>query len=228
MTLRCRLLPVGRRRPFVADERGETTRLVVFFRCGGDALPRRARHRHPLERILASDHRRTPSVVRLAALAGLDQVVHLAAELGLEQIRVRFGDHGREAEVFGVVRDDEEVERPTEPRGQAGAGFHRLAARKAIRLLRPESVADHAGIGRITGVQVRIAEEHPVREVLLRIGRILDFLVGRRRRVLGERSGTQCERGKGRDNHAERVETTSLVDMFALLTASEFFGPLIN
>ena len=159
----------GRRRPLVADQRGEVTRVVVFFGCSGDALPRRARHRHPLEGILARKHGRTPCVVRLRALAALDEFNHLAAELGREEIRVRFGDHRRQAQVFRVIRDNQEIQRPTEPRGQSAAGLHGLAAREAIRFLRSETITEHAGVGRIAGVQVGIAKKHPVRESLLRV-----------------------------------------------------------
>ncbi len=71
-----------------------------------------------------------------------------------------------------MVRDHQEVERPRQPRRDAGARRDRLAAREPVGLVGAQGIADHAGIGRIGRMQVRVAEKHPVREVLLRIGRV--------------------------------------------------------
>ena len=69
-----------------------------------------------------------------------------------------------------MVCDDEPIERPIQTGGQAGTRGDGVAAREPIGVLRPERVADHAGVGGVRRVQVRIAEVDPVGEVLLRVG----------------------------------------------------------
>jgi hypothetical protein len=75
-----------------------------------------------------------------------------------------------------VIRDNQEIQRPVQPRRHAGAGHDRLAPREPIGILGPQRTADHAGIRRITGVQVRISEEHLVRIVLFRVRGILGLV----------------------------------------------------
>jgi hypothetical protein len=86
-----------------------------------------------------------------------------------------------------MIGNHEKVVGPAQPGGHTGAGDDRLPSGEAVGVLRPERAADHAGISRVTGVQMRIAEEDLVGEMLFRIGRILHLrLVQHRvRRVLG-------------------------------------------
>ena len=63
-----------------------------------------------------------------------------------------------------MVGHNEEVERPIELRRHASARGDRFASGKAIRVLGAERVADHAGVGRVAGMQMRVAEEDLIGE----------------------------------------------------------------
>ncbi len=178
------VVSVGSRSPFVADEGGETPRFIVFF-CGRRlALPRRAGNRRlrTLERVLELLHGRDPHIESGAGALNcslFEEAMNLLAPLRLEQGGVGCRDHGREAEVLGMVRHDQEIQRTCQLGRQAGVRRDLFAAGKAIGLLRSDYGSDQAGVGGIGRVQVRVAEEHPVREVLGRIGRIGHLSVGR-------------------------------------------------
>ncbi len=193
------VVAVGHRGPLEADEGREPARLVVLLRCGGDSRPGGSAQRIvALERIVQRVHAGDPFVVGIGALAGLDQVVHLLAPSGLQQFRVGGGDLRGQAQVLGMVGDHQEVQRALQPGRQAGARGHLFAAREAIRLFRAQAVADHAGVGGVRGVQVRVAEVHPVRKVLGRVWRIGDLLVRRAGRLVGP-----CSRAGGEAGQAD-------------------------
>ena len=72
-----------------------------------------------------------------------------------------------------MVGDDKEVERPDQA-GAGAAGRHdHLALGEAQRLVGAQPVADHAGIGRVRGMEVGVAPEHLVRMRLIQVGRVL-------------------------------------------------------
>ena len=98
--------------------------------------------------------------------------MHFAAECGLEEVRVRLSDHRREAEVLGVIRHHEKIQGACQPRAHADAGGDLLALGEAVGLVRPEPVADHAGVCGVGRVHMRVAPEHAVGIVAVQIGRV--------------------------------------------------------
>ena len=104
----------------------------------------------------------TPGVVGEPALPALDQIVHPASELRLQQIGIRLGDHRRQAEILGMIGDDQEVQRPLQARADARARRDLLAAGEPIGLVRPQPATHHSGIGRVGRVEVRVAEIHAI------------------------------------------------------------------
>ena len=106
-----------------------------------------------------------------------------------------------------MIGNHEKVVGPAQPGGNTGTGDDRLSPGEAVGVLRPERAADHAGIGRVTGVQMRITEEDLVGEMLFRIGRILHL-------SLSVLFLTHClQRAKTR----MRVPCTSLHDIIAFV-----------
>ena len=101
--------------------------------------------------------------------------MHCAAERGLEEGRVRLSDHRREAQVLGVIRHHEKIQGAGQPRAHADAGGDLLALGEAVGLVRPEPVADHAGVCGVGRVDVRVAPEHAVGIVALQVGGVLRF-----------------------------------------------------
>jgi hypothetical protein len=82
------------------------------------------------------------------------------AEIRLQQIRILFGDHGRESQILRMVGNHEKIQRALQTGANASAGGDHIPAREAVGLLRGKPVADHARIRGIRGVQVRIAPEN--------------------------------------------------------------------
>ena len=203
--------------PLVTDESSEAAGLVVFL--GGRGRPRPHRPREPrqvLQRIGAGQRPLHPRVVRLGPLALLDVVVDHLAPRALEELGVGFGDRRRKPEVLGVVGDDEEIERPAEPRRKAGVRRHRLAAREAVGFVGAQPGAEHPGVRRERRVQVRVAEINPVRKGLGRVGRILGpvhhgnrWRVGLRDRKTDDPQGDTADGygQDGSDGHASLPES---------------------
>ncbi len=109
---------------------------------------------------------------RLAALAGLDHVVPLAARGVGEHLGLAREEVGEEAHVVRVVGDDEEIERARELRRLSAGGHDLLAAREAIGIARTEPAASRARIHREGGVQMRVAEERARGEFAIGVGRV--------------------------------------------------------
>ena len=96
-----------------------------------------------------------------------------------------------------MVGDHEEVERPLQARAHAGGRGHFLATGESVGFLRAESVADHAGVGRVGGVRVGIAPEDPLRVPVIQVGRI--FRLAELRCIgstadIGDRTLRNCRR----------------------------------
>ena len=140
------------RRPFEAVQRRENARLVVFFRGLHDAPPDRERQCIVVDRVLPGGHLEPPLAVSLERLARLDQVMHFLAPGVAQQTGVGLFDQGRETQVFRMIRDHQEIERPNELRPHTARRPHQLSAREPVSEFRTEKVADHAGVGRIGGV----------------------------------------------------------------------------
>ena len=106
------IVSVGRGRPLEANERRELSGLVVFLGGGGDALPHGPGDGIViLQRILPLEHDFAPRVIRLPALTTLYQIMDPPSELRLEQIRIGLGDHRSQAEILGVIGDNQEIQR---------------------------------------------------------------------------------------------------------------------
>ena len=197
----------GRTRgPLVADEGGELARFVVFF--GRGSLPRPHRPRDglaALQGVLPDEHPLTPGVVGEPTLPALDQIVHRASELRLQEVGVRLGDHRRQTEILRMIGDDQEVQRPKQARADAGAGGDLLAAGESIGLLRPQPATHHSGIRRVGRVEVRVAEIHPVGVTAVEIRRVFGLaeldMLGIDCCVLRKHGGAEC-------GHAEHESWT--------------------
>ena len=158
---------IGSRAPFPADHGGEGSRNVVAF-GGGDlfvpaCLPDRVcRQLGEIGRSFrfgngkAHDGRGH----RLPALAR-QQVAPLLAERGREHLRVTAFDPGVDAEIFGMVGHDDEVERIVDLDALPGLGEHdRDPARKAIgRIDIGAGQARGKGIDRIARMDMGIAPQ---------------------------------------------------------------------
>jgi hypothetical protein len=75
--------------------------------------------------------------------------------------------------VFGVIRDDQEVERTDQLGLHTVVCCHLLTARHTIGIVWTEiEVLQHPGVGGVGCVQVSIAPEHALRGTLVHVGRI--------------------------------------------------------
>ena len=162
---------------------------LYFSAAAVSPLPRRPGHGFFLafERVFQLLHGGYPHVEGCSLSfdgAGLGQVVDLLAPFRLEQCGIGFRDHRREAEVFGVVGDDQEIERSRQLDGQAAVRLHLFAACEPIGLLGPDDGASHAGVRRVRRVQVGVAEVDAVRERLRRVRRVVHLPRGRSGAVL--------------------------------------------
>jgi len=92
-----------------------------------------------------------------------------------EQLGIGLLDHGGEAEVLGVVGDDQEVQGTDQAGPHAARGDDHLPLGEAERLVGTQPVADHAGVGGVGRVEVGISPEDAVRVGLVEIGRVLLF-----------------------------------------------------
>ena len=108
----------------------------------------------------------------IIALALLDHVVPALPLRHGEDVGSAGDDIRCKAEIVGVIGDDEEVERTAEPDRLPARGDHLLALGKAVSLGRPQSRAEHSGVERDRGVQVRVAEERAFRKRSVCIGRV--------------------------------------------------------
>ena len=78
----------------------------------------------------------------------------------------------RETHQVGMIGDDDPVERPAQLERQPGGGDHFFAPGRAVGLFQAQRVAEQPGIGRKTGVQMRVAPEHVAGKRTLGIGRV--------------------------------------------------------
>ena len=154
------------------------------------------------------------------ALAGLDHVVPLAARRVGEDFGLAGEEVGEEAHVVRVVGDHQEVERARELRRLAARGRDLLAAGEAIGVARAEPAPNAPASIEKRGVQVRVAEERPRREVAAGVGRVGALGEGLRprppcracRRPVQARS-PPCRRSGDRESASEEVWPHDLVSL---------------
>jgi hypothetical protein len=134
--------------------------------------------------------------------------MHFASELRLQQVRVRLGDHRREAEIFGMIRHNEEIQRSLQARPNARARSDLLAAGEPIGLFRSQPATQHPRVSRIRRVQVCVAEIHAVGIALVQVGRVFAFakrhLVGINGDILG--NGRQREDGGDQTREGQHLD----------------------
>ena len=145
------------RGPFVADEGGKVTRLVIGFGGVDDALPDvlenpRIRsivgeellgHLHLRERLDQVERGRAGILAALSESLG-----PLLALRFRDDVRRSALDVGRHAHQVAVIGDHQPVERSPELDRQAGRRLDFLAAGKAIGILGAEDIAEQAGVER--------------------------------------------------------------------------------
>ncbi len=154
--------------PFVADQRGKPSGLVVALGGAGVVLPDRARELSAQHRFRrrAGANRADDLDRRLARTlaTGCHQVVPAPQRRVGHQGRVALLDFLRGAQPLGMIGDHQEIERAAQPDRLAGGGNHLLAASEAVGRLRAERVAEGRGIQRIGGVQMGITPENARRD----------------------------------------------------------------
>src|SRR6185436_13332377 len=171
------------RGPFEPDERREVTRIVELLRRVNSILPggpicARPRKWEPLRHFSLPEtdddiHR------RLGALTRLDLVIPLPALRCGQQLLIAAHQLREEPKTVGVIRHDEEVERPGQLGRLAVRGSDLLAPRETIGLPWSKSATEGARVHRKRSVQVRVAEEWPCRKISARVRRVW--------RLVGER-----------------------------------------
>ena len=177
--------------PLVSDEGGEPSRIIVFL-GGFDVLfPDRSRY---LGEVRAAgsgcpcrDTAATISIVDLHCLltARLEHVVPAPQRRVFHQRRITLFDLTQRAHNFGVVRDDQEVERATQAGTLPGGGNHLFAAGKSVRVFGPQCATERNGVERLRSMQVGIAPVDPLRKESVRVWRIRSFLGAVLSRCLG-------------------------------------------
>ena len=174
MTLRCRLLPPVVRGPLVADERGESARLVRFVRRLDGLAPGLAIRGVPEgEAFREWPLREADDDVdrRFGALARLDHVVPFAALRVGEQLRIAAEQLREKAHAVGVIGDHQEIERTGQLHALAARSGDLLSLGEAIGILRAEPRAERARVHRKRRVR-GVAEERARRKVASRVGRV--------------------------------------------------------
>ena len=74
-----------------------------------------------------------------------------------------------------MVGDDEKIERSLQPRELPRARAYRLSFREPVRVVGPDSVSGHPGVGGVGRVDMGVAEVDLCREVLVDVGRVVAF-----------------------------------------------------
>ena len=173
----------GVRRPLVADEGGETARLVEVVGGGDDALPRRPAHGGDVEPGHLARRLRPPRAETGAVpVAASGIAAEVAADRARRQHGVRILHRHAGADDLAVIGHRHEVERPAAA-DRLAHEQHFLAAREAVGVLGTEPRSEQVvRVHRQHRVDVEVAEEHvPVR-------------VDRRRRAVS-RGGLRNRRG---------------------------------
>ena len=198
------VVAIGLRGPFEAGHGSEDARLVVGVRQLDELRPDRPAHVDVAEWIVARRNIGQQPRKRLhgAFPPAVEGFPHFAPALRGQEHRAGFANQGGQAHRLGMIREDQEIERPDQPEGLAGVRHDRLAARSAIDVRCRERRSQQARIRRQVAVDVHVAEKHLVREVAECVGRVV--FDGRqvaglyRTRSLGQRQPRQ-ERQRHKD-----------------------------
>ena len=171
-----KIVAAGVRGPLIADEGGETARLVGLFRrldglAPGAAIGGRARRREAL-RQLALAEAGDDIDGRLRAFAGIDLVVPFPALRRRQQARIAAHQLREKAHAVRVVGHDQEIQRPRKLGALSAGGDDLFALGETIGILRAEPSTERARVHRKRGVQMRVAEVRPRREIAPRIRRV--------------------------------------------------------
>ena len=203
--------------PLEAVQRREDARPVPLLGGFGGLRPRRAGKLVALEDGRAGLHRDDGLDRGLHAFLGA-LLGHLVPALALrifQQFRAAVANLVGDAEVLGVIGDGNPVQRPVLLVALAIVENDFATRRNAEQVLRGQRDAEHPGVEREAGMDMRHAPEDAGRKLLIDVGRVRGRLrlhglwcIRRRRRVL--RRGTvteacecqhECGAGKPGCNH---------------------------
>ncbi len=154
-------------------QRRENARLVKPLGAVNNAVPHGALQVIILDHIGGCVERGTPFHIGRNGIAGFYQVVEFTSPVVGEQAGVRFRDHRREAEILGMIGHDKKIQGPDKLRPCAHRCPDLLAPGKSICLVGAEDIADHAGVGGIGGVEMRVAPKDAVRIGLIEKRRVM-------------------------------------------------------
>ena len=104
------------------------------------------------DRVLAARIRGTPLIRGLDTVSGLEELVPAATGLRIEGERVAAVEVVRDAYVFGMIGDNDEVQRPYQFETLPGLAFDRFSPRDAISIFRAKGRAGQSCIGRPRGM----------------------------------------------------------------------------
>ena len=210
------VVALDERGPFIADDRREPARLVVFLRGLDHLFPHGIVDLRP-RRVIVDDALRqgllSKSGDRVDRSRGgfLSTGLHafvpgLSFRIG-EDVGCTPGDILGKAHQVRMVGDHQPIERTGELDRLVGRRCDLLATREAVGLFQPERVAEQPGIGRKPRVQMGIAPVDMARKTALRIGRIGSAVEDVGQRFLGRydlrHGGTDTEK-----KTATAIETT--------------------
>ena len=162
--------------PLIADESCEAARFIGFFRrldrfAPRAAIGRRSRRGESLGQLpLAEAGNYIKGCLR--TLSGIDLVVPLPTLRRRQQAWIASNQLREEAHAVRMVRHHQEIQR-TRKFGALSAGSDNFfALGKTIGILWPQPSTECAGVHRVRGVGVRVAEVRPRREIAARIWRV--------------------------------------------------------
>ena len=168
------IVAIDGRGPFVTVEHGESARIVVFGGRVDDPIPDRALDLgvvvlgFPAPEVGHHPDRDRPGGI--AAL--LHGFVPLLALVGREQSGIGLAEEIGDPEVLGVVREHQEVQRADQLGTLAAVGTDLFTPCETDGSFQWERVPDQAAVDGQRRVEVGIAEEHPLREVLIDVGAV--------------------------------------------------------
>ena len=207
ITLRCRLLPAASEVHSKPMKAVKPPRLVVLLGRAGDLPPHGWASSGVLRRIIARVHPPDPVVESLGNRLGVPFLTRSCLHpppFGLAgSIRIDSTIAGARPRFSAWS----EITRKSSGRAsRAGAPVLDVTSRRARngRLLPDRGYADHAGIGRIRGVQVRVAKQHPVGEALLGIRRVRPGTLRDKRIVEWACAATARNSDPAQSSHAAR------------------------
>ena len=157
------VVAAGVRRPLIADERGEMARIIGFLGGFDSVLPgalvgKRSRERQ--KRLRKSPLRECNNHFdcRVCALPPLDHVIPFPAGRIRQHRRLTAEQIWKEPHIVGVIRYNQEVERPRQLGWLSRRSRDLLALGKAVSVARTQAGAEGTGVKGIHSVKMGIAE----------------------------------------------------------------------